>query len=104
MKTVHKCCICGVAFHGYGNNPHPFPSAEDRRACDTCNDYFVVPARLRSVDAASMEFLSKLARFLAEEDRCDVGAVADFLALGSGLAELRKDISERRAAKDGAGT
>jgi hypothetical protein len=37
------CAICGRSFSEYGNNPAPF---EGERACDDCNDRFVVPARM----------------------------------------------------------
>ena len=38
------CCICGRVFSGWGNNPYPL--AESGSCCDTCNDRYVIPARL----------------------------------------------------------
>jgi hypothetical protein len=40
------CCICGEPIEGYGNNPEPFMSADEGRACDSCNLHFVIPMRL----------------------------------------------------------
>jgi hypothetical protein len=40
------CCICGEPIDGYGNNPEPFMSADNGRACDGCNLKFVIPARI----------------------------------------------------------
>lgn len=95
MKTVHNCCLCSRPFHGYGNNPYPFAGPERDRACDSCNDFFVTPARLRNVDKLSLEFLRRLARFLKDSD---IEQVADFLSLGYGLAGMRKDIAEKNDA------
>lgn len=39
------CCICGEPIEGYGNNPEPFISADEGRACDGCNLKFVIPMR-----------------------------------------------------------
>lgn len=44
-----KCCICGVTFEGYGNNPWPVVNDEDARCCDLCNSLEVVPARIRKM-------------------------------------------------------
>ena len=32
-----KCCICGKAIHGYGNNPYHLDKREGARCCDKCN-------------------------------------------------------------------
>lgn len=41
--TAKNCSICGCDFEEYGNNPDPFPG---EKACDDCNDRFVIPARM----------------------------------------------------------
>ena len=38
-----KCCICGMEFNGFGNNPEPIMSG---CCCDDCNSRYVIPARL----------------------------------------------------------
>jgi hypothetical protein len=48
-NTVHNCCICGVTFRGYGNNPAPVK--EYGRACDHCNTTEVVPTRFKQLQA-----------------------------------------------------
>jgi hypothetical protein len=47
-KEAERCCICGEAVEGYGNNPEPFMSSNDglNRCCNACNVKFVIPARL----------------------------------------------------------
>lgn len=40
------CCICGVKFTGWGNNPYPVVEDEGARCCDVCNAERVVHARL----------------------------------------------------------
>ena len=40
----YLCCICGLSFLGYGNNP--FPYREKGECCGQCNMKFVVPARI----------------------------------------------------------
>jgi hypothetical protein len=42
-----KCCICGVIFNGYGNNPAPVKMLG--RCCDRCNSTYVISARLRNI-------------------------------------------------------
>ena len=39
-----KCCICGIKFVGWGNNP--WPVKDDGECCDVCNNTKVIPARL----------------------------------------------------------
>ena len=34
---------------GYGNNPEPWPSKPEDRACRWCNEHIVIPVRLRRV-------------------------------------------------------
>lgn len=51
MPLDNVCCICGQEFSGYGNNPEPYMPAEDANGnrqvcCDSCNQHFVLPARL----------------------------------------------------------
>jgi len=40
------CCICGMKFTGWGNNPYPVVEDADARCCDACNKEKVLPARL----------------------------------------------------------
>ena len=42
-----KCCICGRAFTGFGNNP--WPVKDDGECCDACNEQHVIPARIQNV-------------------------------------------------------
>lgn len=44
------CCICGEPIEGHGNNPEPYISAEEGRACDSCNVRFVMPARMEMME------------------------------------------------------
>ena len=39
-----NCCICGRPSLGYGNNPDPVRT--EGRCCDSCNDQYVIPARM----------------------------------------------------------
>lgn len=41
-----KCCICGMEFNGFGNNPEPIMSG---CCCDDCNSKYVIPARLYNI-------------------------------------------------------
>ena len=41
------CCLCGVEFEGYGNNPAPVK--ESGECCDRCNAEKVIPARLETL-------------------------------------------------------
>ena len=41
------CCLCGVEFEGYGNNPAPVK--ESGECCDRCNAEKVIPARLEAL-------------------------------------------------------
>lgn len=45
MKEEHVCPLCGEKFLGFGNNPEPLASYEER-CCDECNTKYVIPARL----------------------------------------------------------
>lgn len=38
------CVICESEIKGYGNNP--WPVTEEGRCCDTCNNLYVIPARI----------------------------------------------------------
>lgn len=42
-KKKEVCSICGEKYDGYGNNAVPMAKG---RCCDSCNEFFVVPARL----------------------------------------------------------
>lgn len=55
-----KCCFCGrPLWNGhatipekfkseyFGNNPWPLSDNENDRCCDECNDYKVIPERIR---------------------------------------------------------
>ena len=54
---VPKCCLCGVSCDEVaknpnwveGNNPWPLSTEPDDRACDMCNELFVVPKRLEAM-------------------------------------------------------
>ena len=39
---VPTCSICNQPYTNFGNNAAPF----EGRCCDTCNDIYVVPARI----------------------------------------------------------
>ena len=43
---MSRCVICGELIVGYGHNAVP---VRDGRCCDICNDFRVIPARLRTV-------------------------------------------------------
>jgi hypothetical protein len=43
---VHTCVLCGVEFVGWGHNPEPIAPFDSGRACTTCNDTIVIPARM----------------------------------------------------------
>ena len=81
MEKKHTCCICGIDFDGWGDNPEPF-GADDDKCCHECNDRFVVPVRLilgRNVaDKGLLEFLCRLA------------------GLGRDMVEMRRKISAQR--------
>lgn len=51
-----KCCICEKTVNGYGNNPDPICSIDDRvnRCCDDCNK-FVIRARLFNINSLESE-------------------------------------------------
>lgn len=40
---MFECVICKQGYIGYGNNAQPLA---DGRACDACNDFKVIPARI----------------------------------------------------------
>lgn len=37
---LHRCCICGQSFCGYGHNPYPIK--ERGVCCDKCNELTVL--------------------------------------------------------------
>jgi len=47
--TIQKCCICGVIFKGYGNNPWPIADRKDDRCCDRCNAEVIIPERIKRI-------------------------------------------------------
>ena len=42
----HICSICGLPYHGFGNNPYPYPAENGERCCNECNSLKVIPARI----------------------------------------------------------
>jgi len=40
------CCICGMDFSEWGNNPEPLMAFNDGSCCNVCNTIYVIPARL----------------------------------------------------------
>ena len=44
-----RCCLCGCEFDGFGNNPWPLISRTDydSRCCNTCDEAYVIPARIQ---------------------------------------------------------
>jgi len=40
------CCICGLDFSEWGNNPEPLMAFESGKCCNVCNDVYVIPARI----------------------------------------------------------
>ena len=71
-----KCCLCGCEFDGFGNNPWPLVDRTDydSRCCNTCDEAYVIPARIQiHTDAMSPEepvvpWNSTIAIFHAEAD------------------------------------
>lgn len=56
----HECALCGndytKAHWAHGNNPEPIlPS--NRRVCDDCNSFYVIPARLGQLTENQIETL-----------------------------------------------
>jgi len=49
MDKHHTCCLCGVEFDGWGNNPEPLMLYEDGRCCDDCNIDKVISERMRRI-------------------------------------------------------
>ena len=41
------CCLCGGVCEGRGNNPEPLVVDDSKSCCDTCDDKFVTPARMK---------------------------------------------------------
>lgn len=44
-EKLSKCCICGNYFEGHGNNPDPVIIGKNKKCCNFCDTYFVIPAR-----------------------------------------------------------
>jgi hypothetical protein len=59
MNKERKCSICGDPCGRFGNNAMPFAG----RACNDCNDRFVVPARILHItDPVSLQILARVAK------------------------------------------
>lgn len=54
---MKECCFCGKRFNGYGNSTWPIypdsihceegePNGEEMRCCDSCNQKYVITARI----------------------------------------------------------
>ena len=47
------CCVCGEVYTHWGNNPWPLKNKEGKdfeendRCCDDCNNFIVIPERLK---------------------------------------------------------
>ncbi len=62
-KEVHKCCICGTKFMGWGNNPwgaldengHTIHWGKNDVCCDECDAQYVIPGRIYSYAKAVKE-------------------------------------------------
>jgi len=48
MTDMIKCCFCDTE-EEYGNNPEPFVVEQGERCCNFCNEYWVIPARIRVI-------------------------------------------------------
>lgn len=49
-NPVYVCCLCKIAYYGYGNNPAPLVKDTDEnlnRCCDDCNNTKVIPERIK---------------------------------------------------------
>ena len=49
------CCICEQDFTEWGNNPEPIKPFEEGKCCNTCNDIYVIPARMRRLFKPSLQ-------------------------------------------------
>ena len=49
MTDMIKCCFCDTE-EEYGNNPEPFVVEQGERCCNFCNEYWVIPARIRVIN------------------------------------------------------
>lgn len=46
-----RCCICGVEIaEGEERNPYPVDKAEGASCCRDCNEAYVIPARIRTLE------------------------------------------------------
>lgn len=48
-SELKECCLCGIKFSGWGNNPYPLGKKDTDECCDACNSMYVVPARILGV-------------------------------------------------------
>ena len=44
-EKIHRCCLCGKKYKGFGNNAEPLKVG---RCCDTCN-YDVIMSRVKEL-------------------------------------------------------
>lgn len=51
MNDVREfvCCICGRNCTGWGNDPWPVVTEEDKECCEACNTLKVIPARIKAL-------------------------------------------------------
>lgn len=52
MVSDKICCICGVKFHGWGNNPQPIMT--EGFCCDNCNMQYVIAARCFGIGSVTL--------------------------------------------------
>lgn len=41
---MKRCCICGFAIEGMGNNAWPYTNDSNEKCCDECYDKVIQPA------------------------------------------------------------
>jgi hypothetical protein len=61
MLARGLCALCGAPYETYGNNPDPLGDHDDR-VCDSCNERFVIPARLRQLTPYQVTTLMRTIR------------------------------------------
>jgi len=99
--TIKECILCGEPYEGMGHNPEPLVSYDAGRACGTCNDTQVIPARIDQyrlaadlngpeVDAAIDAAINASAPDEVNERATGVAAAADTAV--SGRSEHRSPI------------
>jgi hydrogenase maturation factor HypF (carbamoyltransferase family) len=53
MNDPKLCGICDKPFTEWGNNPWPILNHANAVCCDSCNDKFVIPARILNLQSRS---------------------------------------------------